>query len=141
MDIINVSVYAKRGIASTLILRNGKVEDKYVTKIKDKGITDSIYRSTIYALKQGLKRLQGYLSEQEMSCADNVVIELNNSTVHSWIKVGCSKDAYQNEFLEMLSLLNSIPICYRFSVVTKPKASMYASETYLEKSKLSSLEV
>lgn len=141
MDIINVSVYAKRGIVSTLIMRNGKVEDKYVTRIKDKGITDSIYRSTIYALKQGLKRLQGYLSEKEMSCADNVVIEFNNSTVNSWITLGCSKDAYQAEFLDMLSILNSIPICYRFSVTTKPKAAMYANEKFLEKSKLSGLEV
>ena len=61
----------------------------------------------------------------------SVVFELNNSTVVSWIKNCYSKENYQESFVEVMRLLQEIPMQYAFVVNTKPKALRFADNKYL----------
>ena len=62
-----------------------------------------------------------------------MVFELNNSTLVSWIKSCVAKEAYQDSFIEVMRLLQEIPMQYTFVVNAKPKALRFADKAYIVK--------
>ena len=136
MNQLNVSICIKNNILAILLTKDGMLIDKYVELIKDKTIVDSIYLSLLYGIKKSLLKVRNFLeNNQEIT---SVVFELNNSTVVSWLKNCYSKEAYQDSFVEVMQLLQEIPMQYAFVANSKPKAVRFADTKFItQKLKLS----
>ena len=136
MKQLNVSICIRNNILAIIITKEGMLVDKVVEYIKDKELCDSIYLSLLYGIKKSLLRVRHYLeNNQEIN---SVVFEINNSTVATWLKNCYSKEAYQDSFVEVMRLLQEIPMQYAFVANTKPKALRFADKKYItQKLKLS----
>lgn len=103
--------------------------DKTVELLRNKDITGPNYLSLLYGIKKSLLKVRNFLENNK--AITSVVFELNNSTVVSWIKNCYSKENYQESFVEVMRLLQEIPMQYAFVVNTKPKALRFADNKYL----------
>lgn len=126
-----VSVAVKRGLLAVIVVKDGIMVDKYVEKIKDEVVSSSVFTSLLYAIKVALLRVRAYISNN--NSAESITIEINNSTVKKWIYNCFSKDEYQDAFIDMMSLLQQLPIRYSFVVSDKPRALMFANERNITK--------
>ena len=135
-DII-VSIFVKKGILSILIIEGGKLKERHVERIKDENILSSMYSSLIFGFTKALRITRNYLEKNNCS---KVVFEVSNSVFSKWLMNRYSKEAYQKEFMELLEIIEAIPMQYSVVVNPKPQASLYAEERYLtDKLKLEGL--
>ena len=140
MNQLNVSICIKTNILAILLTKGGTLITKEVVQIRDKDTADSLYLSLVYGIKQSLLKVRNYIERTPE--VDNVIFEINNTTVMNWIKNCFSKEAYQDSFIEVMSLLNEIPMRYTFVSTSKPKAYRYADKKYIKKKlKLSGLDL
>ena len=134
---IVVSTYIKRGILSILVIKNGQLQEKYVERIKDESILESVYSSLIFGFTKALRVTRNYLERNDCS---RVTFEVSNSVFSKWLMNRYSKEAYQEDFAELLEIMEAIPMQYSVVVNSKPQASLYAEEKYLtDKIKLGGL--
>lgn len=131
-----VSCMTKKGLSSVALLCDGKLAQKYVTKITDKTILDSSYLCLISTFISALRLVRQYVENN--TDVERVIFEVNNSTFIKWVYNSFSKDQYQDLFIEALELLNEIPIQYTFTYSKKPLATRYL-EAGADKVKVSSL--
>jgi hypothetical protein len=82
-------------------------------------------------IKKSLLKVRQYL--QNNPEIESVVFEVNNSTVVSWLQNYYSKEAYQDSFVEVIRLLQEIPMQYAFVVNPKPKAMRFADKKFIVK--------
>lgn len=138
MQNIVVSIAMRHNVFTIILLSGGVLEAKYTEKIKDTRVAESKYLSTIYAFTVALRLLRNYVEQNK--AYREVCFELSNSIFIGWVEKMYSKEAYQEEFMNAMELLQEIPIKYMFYYAKKPRALAYmSSET--ESSKLSGLDV
>lgn len=129
MNQLNVSICIRNNILAILLTKDGMLVDKTVELLRNKDITGPNYLSLLYGIKKSLLKVRNFLENNK--AITSVVFELNNSTVVSWIKNCYSKENYQESFVEVMRLLQEIPMQYAFVVNTKPKALRFADNKYL----------
>jgi len=140
MNQLNVSICIKTNILAILLTTGGTLVTKEVVQIKDKETADSLYLSLLYGIKQSLLKVRNYIEQTPE--VDNVIFKINNTTVMNWIKNCYSKEAYQDSFIDVMSLLNEIPMRYTFVSNNRPKAYRYADKKFIKKRlKLSGLDL
>lgn len=140
VNTLKVSVFVRKDLLSILLLVNGAVVDRCVEKIKDDKVKSSNYTCQLYAIKIALLHVRSYFEHN--GYVDAVNFEISNSTIQKWIDKCYSKEQYQDEFVEMMTLLNELPICYDFSVIPQPIAYRFASEKYISsKTTISGLDI
>ena len=140
MGTLQVSIFVRKGVYAILITRGGTRVSLKVEKIKDSKIVDSTYISMLYSMKQALLLVRNYFEEYKDSC--EVVLEINNTTIQKWFDNCYAKDEYQDYFIDVMSLLQEIPMKYYIVATKKPKAFAYADSKYItSKLKMSSLEI
>lgn len=138
MSSLCVSIHSRKDICSVLFMQGGRVVLRDVSRILDEQIYTSMFESMLYCMTKALTLLRSYLAENEVT---DVIFECNNSTFIKWVQQGFSKDRYQESFVKVYSLLDEIPMLYKFCCNKKPRAALYANENYLPKLKLSGLDV
>ena len=129
MNQLNVSICIRNNILAIILTKDGMLVDKSVELLKDKTIVDSNYLSLLYGIKKALLKVRNFIENNQDIVS--VVFELNNSTVVSWIKNCYSKENYQDSFVEVMRLLQEIPMQYAFVTNTKPKALRFADKKYI----------
>lgn len=129
MNQLNVSICIRNNILAIILTKDGMLVDKSVELLKDKDIIESNYLSLLYGIKKSLLKVRNYLENNPEVLS--VVFELNNSTVVSWIKNCSSKESYQDSFVEVMRLLQEIPMQYAFVANAKPKALRFADKKYI----------
>lgn len=129
MNQLNVSICIRNNILAILLTKDGMLVDKTVELLRNKDITGPNYLSLLYGIKKSLLKVRNFLENNK--AITSVVFELNNSTVVSWIKNCYSKENYQESFVEVMRLLQEIPMQYAFVVNIKPKALRFADNKYL----------
>lgn len=129
MNQLNVSICIRNNILAILLTKDGMLVDKTVELLRNKDIMGPNYLSLLYGIKKSLLKVRNFLENNK--AITSVVFELNNSTVVSWIKNCYSKENYQESFVEVMRLLQEIPMQYAFVVNTKPKALRFADNKYL----------
>ena len=139
MKSITVSIFIKKNIYAVLIMKDGKLYTKEVKRILDDNINKSNYNQVLYTLEVAFRLIRNYI-ENNTDC-DDFVIELNNSIVIKWLNKFYSKPDYEIYFKRVLNILQELPISYLFVYNTKPIAKMYANEKYLQKDKLSGIDI
>lgn len=139
MKQIKVSIGVKKDICAVLLLEEGSLYQKKVQKIREKTDEDNHFDTLIYAFKLSLRMLRSYIEKANDECS--VIFEVNNSNFIKWLEQGYSKDNYQAEFIEALDLLNELPIKYDYVFAQKTLAKNYTDGKYIEKSKISSLDI
>lgn len=140
MGTLQVSIFVRKGVYAILMTRGGTRVTLKVEKIKNTKIAESIYSSMLFTIREALLLVRNYFEEHKDSC--EVVIELNNITIQKWFDNCYAKDEYQEYFIDVMNLLQEIPMKYSVVVVKKPKASIYADNKYItSKLKMSSLEI
>lgn len=139
MSNIIVSIAMKHNVFAIIIMENGMLKTKYTEKIKDSAISESKYLSTIYAFTVALRMVRQYISDNKSS--RDVCFEISNSIFIGWIDKMYSKEAYQEQFMSAMALLQELPIRYAFSYSQRPKALPYTDEKYCVKEKLSGLDL
>lgn len=133
------SFAVRKGIVSALVIEGGMVKNKAVEKIREPEVAESSYAAIIRAFKVALRNVRDFI--QQGSDEYSVCFETSNSTFIKWVDNQYSKEAYQDEFLSALQLLQELPIKYAFHYVAKPKALVYADDAYCKKPKLSGLSI
>lgn len=139
MGSIIVSIAVKKNIVSVLIVEGGMMKVQITEKIKDEKVLESNYSSIIYAFILALRYVRQYVQDNKDN--RNVCFETSNSIFIKWVDNQYSKDAYQEEFMNAMKLLQELPIRYAFSYSAKPKAFAYADEKYCKKEAVSGLNL
>lgn len=139
MSNIVCSIALRKNIVSILIVDSGMVKRRATERIKDEKAMESSYSAMIYAFVVALRHVRDFI--QQNAGDYNVCFETSNSTFVKWVENQYSKEAYQEEFLAALRLLQELPIMYAFHYSPKPKAMVYCEEKYCKKEKLSGLSL
>jgi hypothetical protein len=129
-----VSIGVKKDICAVLITTDGVLQKKRVERIRDEHTLTSNYLTLIYAFTLSLRMIRDYTQTSDEEY--RVVFEVNNSTFIKWVDKGFTKDAYQKEFIEMIDLLNELPILYDIIFAQRTMAYNYADAKYLTKDKV-----
>lgn len=138
MSNIVVSMSLRKGISAIVIMEDGIIKVKYVERIKDEHALSSNYAGIIYTFKLALRHVRQYMQTVDVK---NVCFETSNSTFIKWIDAQYSKEAYQKDFDEALTLLHELPIRYAFTYAEKPKAFLFTDSSYLKKESVSGLNL
>lgn len=139
MNKVTVSIAIRHNLVAILFMENGTLKYKVTKKIMDEKVKDSSYSSMIYAFNLALREVRQYISENKDS--RDICFEISNSIFIKWVSNQYSKEAYQNEFMKSMRLLQELPIRYAFKYSQKPIAFVYADEKYIKHEKLSSLDL
>lgn len=138
MSNIVVSMSLRKGISAIVIMEDGVIKVKYVERIKDEHALSSNYAGIIYIFKLALRHVRQYMQTVDVK---DVCFETSNSTFIKWIDAQYSKEAYQKDFDEALTLLHELPIRYAFTYAEKPKAFLFTDSSYLKKESVSGLNL
>lgn len=138
MSNIVVSMSLRKGISAIVIMEDGIIKVKYVERIKDEYALSSNYAGIIYTFKLALRHVRQYMQTVDVK---DVCFETSNSTFIKWIDAQYSKEAYQKDFDEALTLLHELPIRYAFTYAEKPKAFLFTDSSYLKKESVSGLNL
>ena len=138
MSNIVVSMSLRKGISAIVIMEDGIIKVKYVERIKDEHALSSNYAGIIYTFKLALRHIRQYMQTVDVK---DVCFETSNSTFIKWIDAQYSKEAYQKDFNEALTLLHELPIRYAFTYAEKPKAFLFTDSSYLKKESVSGLNL
>lgn len=138
MSNIVVSMSLRKGISAIVIMEDGIIKVKYVERIKDEHALSSNYAGIIYTFKLALRHVRQYMQTVDVK---DVCFETSNSTFIKWIDAQYSKEAYQKDFDEALTLLHELPIRYAFTYAEKPKAFLFTDSSYLRKESVSGLNL
>ena len=138
MSNIVVSMSLRKGISAIVIMEDGVIKVKYVERIKDEHALSSNYVGIIYTFKLALRHIRQYMQTVDV---EDVCFETSNSTFIKWIDAQYSKEAYQKDFDEALTLLHELPIRYAFTYAEKPKAFLFTDSSYLKKESVSGLNL
>lgn len=138
MSNIVVSMSLRKGISAIVIMEDGIIKVKYVERIKDEHALSSNYAGIIYTFKLALRHIRQYMQTVDVK---DVCFETSNSTFIKWIDAQYSKEAYQKDFDEALTLLHELPIRYAFTYAEKPKAFLFTDSSYLKKESVSGLNL
>lgn len=138
MSNIVVSMSLRKGISAIVIMEDGVIKVKYVERIKDEHALSSNYAGIIYTFKLALRHVRQYMQTVDVK---DVCFETSNSTFIKWIDAQYSKEAYQKDFDETLTLLHELPIRYAFTYAKKPKAFLFTDSSYLKKESVSGLNL
>lgn len=138
MSNIVVSMSLRKGISAIVIMEDGIIKVKYVERIKDEHALSSNYAGIIYTFKLALRHVRQYMQTVDVK---DVCFETSNSTFIKWIDAQYSKEAYQKDFDEALTLLHELPIRYAFTYAEKPKAFLFTDSSYLKKESVSRLNL
>ena len=138
MKYIKVSIGVRKDICAVYISGEGKLITRRVERIKDEHTLTSNYLTLIYAFNLALRMVRLFSNSQSDDVS--VIFEVNNSTFMKWVEKGYTKDAYQKEFIEMMSLLNELPIQYDIIFAQRTMAYSYTYEKYLSEDKMVELD-
>lgn len=138
MSNIVVSMSLRKGISAIVIMEDGIIKVKYVERIKDEHALSSNYAGIIYTFKLALRHVRQYMQTVDVK---DVCFETSNSTFIKWVDAQYSKEAYQKDFDEVLTLLHELPIRYAFTYAEKPKAFLFTDSSYLKKESVSGLNL
>lgn len=138
MSNIVVSMSLRKGISAIVIMEDGIIKVKYVERIKDEHALSSNYAGIIYTFKLALRHVRQYMQTVDVK---DVCFETSNSTFIKWIDAQYSKEVYQKDFDEALTLLHELPIRYAFTYAEKPKAFLFTDSSYLKKESVSGLNL
>ena len=139
MTPVCLSCISKKDLISVIIMDKGELAKRSVEIIRDESIATSTYQSIIYAFKKGFSLLKLYIEDHPE--VDSVVFECNNSAFINWVNQGYPREEYLDEFIEMMGILDNIPIRYSFAYTKKPKATMFAEKKYIVREKFSGLDI
>jgi hypothetical protein len=139
MGNIIVSMALRKNVVAILVQEDGVVKAKSTERIKDEKALASSYSGIIYAFAVALRYTRQYLQDNKSN--KDVCFETSNSTFIKWVDNQYSKELYQEEFVNVLKLLQELPIRYTFSYNPKPKAFTYADEKYCKKETVSGLNL
>lgn len=133
-----LSVAVKQGLFSMAIIDKGIVKVKETKSLVVDKEKPTIFDNLIEASRQAMVKLKGYVDEH--SDIEEVVFEMNNSTIKKWIDSSYSTEDYNAEFSALLELMDSIPVKFLYAVVSKPQAVHFLDKKYIKKSKVSGFD-
>lgn len=139
MSSICASLAVKKDVAAVLIFSDGKVVDKYVTRIRDKEILKNTCRSTLGCAEIGVRRLKVLM--EAMPDIDDAVFETDNKRVVNWVRDDEASDDCLDLFDKLMSELDELPVTYSFVFNSRPKAVPYAKESCLSAPKIGGLDI
>ena len=138
MSNILVSMYNKKGISSIVIMYNGKLLERNVTKISTDIKEETPYLQLLDTILKGMCLVRNIIQTQDIDTR-RVVFELNNINVIKWFDRSEVKDEYQDKFCEIIDTLEEMPIQYLFIYKKVPYASKFALNKYIRKVGVQSL--
>lgn len=133
-----LSVAVKRGLFAVVLIDNGVVKLKETKPLSTAKENPTIFDNLIEASKKAMVMLKGYVDEHQD--VENIVFEFNNSTIRKWIESDYSTEDYNTEFLELLELMDVIPVKFSYAVAKKPQASCFLDKKYITKPKVGGFE-
>lgn len=134
---IYLSCLNKADISAVGLFRDGRCISKSVKRIFESTRSNNQYSNLIYSYYRGARMVRSYIEEN--NDVDELVIECNNSSFIKWLERGYSKPDYEEEFYELMELIQDIPVRYTVIYSKTLKAKPYAKEGCLDRQKLGSI--
>ena len=134
-----ISIGVRKDICAVLIMTDGVLITRRVERIKDDDALKSNFSSLIYAFTLSLRLLRDYIQTTDEEV--HAIFEVNNSTFKKWVEQGYTKDIYQTQFIQMMELLNELPLLYDIIITSRTMAYSYTDTKYITKDKVSNLQV
>lgn len=134
-----ISIGVRKDICAVLIMTDGVLITRRVERIKDEDALKSNFSSLIYAFTLSLRLLRDYIQTTDEEV--HAIFEVNNSTFKKWVEQGYTKDIYQTQFIQMIELLNELPLLYDIIITSRTMAYSYTDTKYITKDKVSNLQV
>ena len=134
-----ISIGVRKDICAVLITTDGVLITRRVERIKDEDALKSNFSSLIYAFTLSLRLLRDYIQTTDEEV--HAIFEVNNSTFKKWVEQGYTKDIYQTQFIQMMELLNELPLLYDIIITSRTMAYSYTDTKYITKDKVSNLQV
>lgn len=135
MDLL-VSMAYKGAVGAVFIMQGGRELYRCTERISGDG---SVYKSAIQMFHIALVNVRKIIQEDAQDY--RVCFETGNGLLAKWVDEMYAGEEYEEEFDNVLKLLQSLPIKYMFSHNRKPKALLYVDESYIVRPKLEGLEV
>lgn len=133
MKSILVSMYNKKGISSIVILYDGKLLERNVTKIPTDMKEETTYMQLLDTILNGMCLVRNIIQTREDVDTKRVVFELNNVNIIKWFERSEVRAEYQDKFCEIIDTLEEMPIQYLFVYKKIPYASKFALAKYIKK--------
>lgn len=137
--IIYLSCLSSKQLDVSVVYSAGRCLNKNVTESVYKDSKVDLYSNLINAYKNGLKLLRSVVEENKDEI-QSVIIETNNSVMKKWLEQGYSIDKYNESFLELLTILDDIPMNYKVVYTKNIRCKSYVDKKYVKKVKLSGIE-
>lgn len=106
-----------------VFIENNKLVRKGVITIETEKLKDSKNAPALFGFKETIKQLKNLLYERDD--IEKVVFEVSNSNLIRWVEKGYSTDELQDSFIEIMEMLNELPIVYNFHYVEFSKIKAY----------------
>lgn len=139
MKSILVSMYNKKGISSIVILYEGKLLERNVTRIPMDMKEETTYMQLLDTISKAMCLVRNIIQTKE-DISKRVVFELNNVNVIKWFERSDVKKEYQEKFCEIVDTLEEMPIQYLFVYNKVPSAAKFAQDKYIKKVAVSTLD-
>ena len=133
-----LSGICKGAVSASTVHVNGICKGKTIKKIKGEVSSQFQYINLIGSYIDGLKVLRSVVENDKT--VNEVIIETNNSSFRTWLDRGYALPQYTDIFMELMELLNDIPVKYEIIYNKELKAKMYAKESYVPKERLSGID-
>lgn len=140
MTNILVSMYNKKGISSIVIMCDGKLLEKNVTKIANDIKEETPYMQLLDTILKGMCLVRNIIQTSTDIQTRRVIFELNNVNIIKWFERSEVKEEYQDKFCEIVDTLEEMPIEYLFIYNKTPYAIQFAKEKYIKKMSVNKLD-
>lgn len=140
MKNILVSMYNKKGISSIVIMCDGKLLEKNVTKIASDIKDETPYMQLLDTILKGMCLVRNIIQTRTDIKTRRVIFELNNVNIIKWFERSEVKEEYQDKFCEIVDTLEEMPIEYLFIYNKTPYAIQFAKEKYIKKMSVNQLD-
>ena len=134
------SIAQKSGIMACTIVQDGTRKYKSTEKLdipEGKGGSNYI---AIYSFSFALRHLRQFLQDNNF-VNSYVCFEVSNFIFANWVIKQEATGDYVEDFIEVMRLLNELPIKYTFTFNKKPRALPFADKKYLKKMEISGLDI
>lgn len=112
------------------------IKDGYTLKqetLENKYNSDNTYAKTLNAVKKSMLALANMVSQGIIEQGESVAVYLQNTAVVTWLKEQYATEEYQSLLMEILEIVDGIPIFITFSVSKETFLKKFLNSKYVKK--------
>lgn len=128
--LLNVSIAVAKDIYAVLLIGGSTIVTRKVGRFSKAESEGTPKEKHLIACKTAITLAKSFLEDNNEY--DELVVRTASNNVVNFANQGYASEQYQDLFLDMFKILDSIPVSYQFVHDTAPVAKQYTKEKYIE---------